>query len=86
MALETGHEPRTIAEAAFQRTGARHNFGIEHWQKWETAFRKLLDSKSDKLLEVARCGLEIAENKLSVAEERKRRFELTGDVLGALVP
>ncbi|HEX9734895.1 MAG TPA: ATP-binding protein [Thermoanaerobaculia bacterium] len=82
LAREAGHEPRAIAEVTFEGTGAVRGavrgFGIERWSEWEAAFRRLLETAPEDLQEVARYGIEIAEARISEAEQWKRRFELTG--------
>lgn len=81
LAREAGHEPRAIAEVTFVGSGAIRGFPVEHWGKWEAAFRELLEIAPENLQEVARYGIEIAEAKISGAEQWKRDFELTGKLL-----
>jgi hypothetical protein len=78
LALEAGHEPRAVAEIAFERTGAFRGFGREHWGEWEKAFGKLLETAPDDLQEVLRYGLEKAQAEIDKAQRWQRRFELTG--------
>lgn len=78
MALEAGHEPRAIAEVAFDAREAVRDFGIERWGRWEKAFRWLLEAAPENLRDVARCGIEIAEEKVAGAVQWKRQFEMTG--------
>jgi hypothetical protein len=78
LALEAGKEPRAIAEVAFYYEGSYSGHGVEHWGKWETAFRKLLEPGPDGLQEVAQYGLEFAEARIREAKARERAVELTG--------
>ncbi len=76
LALAAGHDPKRIAEVSYRYGGA--GFGVEHWMKWENAFKTWASSAEGRLLEVARHGVTIAEEELSKARAEEREFEMTG--------
>lgn len=78
LALAAGHDPKRIAEVAFHYEGVISGFGVEHWMKWEDAFKGLTSRAEGRLLDVARHGAAIADEKLKAARAEERRFELTG--------
>lgn len=78
LALEAGHDPRQIGEAAYQDSPAIRGFGEEHWTKWKQGFEDLLETAHGELREVAEHGLRFAEGRIVRAREWKHQFELTG--------
>lgn len=80
-AIEAGHDPVRIAEAAFGSSHFYSGPGIEYWSRWDEAFAKLQDHPNPDLREVARQGRKRAQEKLDRAEERQRQVHLHG--LGA---
>lgn len=75
LALDGGHDPREIAASSFHFVGV-FSPSVEHYAKWETAFRRLSKSKHLALQEVARHGLRQAERLVEGARGAGRRLEL----------
>lgn len=77
IALDAGYPPQEVAEVAFHPF---HAFSptVEHYTKWETAFRALSTATDPGLTEVAHHGLRQALRLVSEAREEERQFELTG--------
>lgn len=80
-AIEAGHDPARIAEAAFGSSHFYSGPGIEYWSRWDEAFAKLQDHPNLELREVAGQGRKRAQEELDRAEERQRQVHLHG--LGA---
>jgi hypothetical protein len=77
IALVAGYPPQAVAEASFHFVGV-FSPTVEHYAKWETAFRALSTATDPTLTEVARHGLRQAERLVWEARKEKRRLELTG--------
>jgi hypothetical protein len=77
LALEAGYTPQDVAGASLHFPNG-FSPSVEHYARWETAFRDLLGMEDPALQEFARHGLREAERLISEEREVKRRFALTG--------
>lgn len=77
LALEAGHTPKQLTETSFRSPGF---FGssVEHYTRWETAFRDLSALDDPAFREVARLGLRQAEKLVQEARAAERRLKLAG--------
>ncbi len=80
MALESGYDARSIAQAAFHPAGISVSWGSEsmHWSQWDEAFARLEEDPRGEIQEVARYGREIAQASVQKAREKERQEALHG--------
>lgn len=84
-ALQAGHDPAQIAEAAFEKSEAVVGSGIEYWEKWDLAFAEIEREGPPELQEVSRYGRKIAQEKLQGAKGMEKYIDIHG-LIGGLIP
>jgi hypothetical protein len=80
LALEAGHLPERIAEAAVWGPGG-HSFagpGVDYWEEWARAFAALEDHPLAEVREIGRHGRQIVECDLQQARSRQEQIDLRG--------
>jgi hypothetical protein len=78
LALQAGHGPREIAEAAFNAPYSGAGSGASYWQSWVQSFAELETRSDPALRAVGYWGRNRAQENLEEVRQREKTWEIRG--------